>query len=176
MSNKIVCNYTLVLLFIVQIASTGFSSVAHAQNPAENQKIAIDIPVHLKNAKVLFDVSRPDFAGDVPVAFKYMNLMAKLFAKEGTEANIIGVFYAEAAYFLLNDALYNARRGVTTGNPYKTLIAHIQEAGVQLEMCVNAMKEQNIRKEDLLPGVKVNGGANLRMVQLEQEGFTRLQP
>ncbi len=48
--------------------------------------------------------------------------------------------------------------------------------GVQIEECANAMKMQHISNEDLLKGVRVNSGANMRMVQLMQEGFVRLQP
>ena len=59
---------------------------------------------------------------------------------------------------------------------YKSLIADLIAQGVQIEVCVNAMKLQHISNRDLLKGVKVNGGANLRMVQLMQEGFVRLQP
>lgn len=138
--------------------------------------IAVDEPAHIKTANVLFDVSHADFAGDVPVVLKYMLLMTELYAKDGTKAKIIGVFYADGAYFVLNDALYNDRRGITTGNPYKGMIAELQKSGVQFEICVKAMQEQSIRREDLLPGVKVNGGANLRMVQLMQEGFAHLVP
>lgn len=165
-----------VLAFLMQAWLVAGPQAALADQGVSEPDIAIDVPVHLKTAKVLFDASRPDFAGDVPVALKYMKLMTEFFEKEGTKGQIVGVFYGDTAYMMLEDSLYNARRGVTSGNPYKTMIAELQKAGVRFEICVKAMSEQNIRRQDLLPGVLVNAGANLRMVALMQQGFVRLQP
>ncbi len=145
--------------------------------PKQNElKINIDIPVVLKKANVVFDIGRVSFSGDMPFALRYMSIMAKTFKEKGTEGQIIGIFYADASYLVLNDQAYNAHRHVTTGNPYKGLVADLMAQGVQIEQCANAMKMQRISNEDLLTGVKVNSGANLRMVQLMQEGFVRLQP
>jgi intracellular sulfur oxidation DsrE/DsrF family protein len=47
---------------------------------------------------------------------------------------------------------------------------------VQIEECAQTMKANQWRNEDLLPDVKVNAGANFRIVQLVQEGFVQLQP
>lgn len=149
---------------------------ARAAEANTGQDIKVDIPLEIKSAKVLFDIGRMSFAGDVPLPLMYMDLMTDKFKELGTKGRIIGIFYGDATYLVLNDAAYNARRRVTTGNPYKGLLAQLQGKGVELEICVNAMKFQNIKNEYLLPGVKVNGGANLRMVQLVQEGFVRLQP
>jgi intracellular sulfur oxidation DsrE/DsrF family protein len=162
------------LFIFCLVLAPGYGKTVLAAAP--DGDIKVDIPVVLKSAKVLFDIERVSFAGDVPVALHFMDIMANKFAEQGTRGQIIGIFYGEATYLLLSDAAYNARRHVTTGNPYKGLISGLQGLGVQIEVCGTAMKLQNIRNEDLLPDVKVNGGANLRMVQLMQEGFMRLQP
>jgi intracellular sulfur oxidation DsrE/DsrF family protein len=62
------------------------------------------------------------------------------------------------------------------GNPYKDQIAALMNDGVQFEECSQTMKANHWRNEDLLPAVKVNTGANFRIVQLVQEGFVQLQP
>lgn len=149
------------------------SDKASSQNEL---KIKVDIPVSLKKAKVLCDVGHVSFLGDMPFALRYMGGLANAFKEQGTEGQVIGIFYSDATYLVLNDQAYNAHRHVNTGNPYKSLIADLIAQRVQIEVCVNAMKFQRISNEDLLKGVKVNGGANLRMVQLVQEGFVRLQP
>lgn len=146
---------------------------ASTQNEA---KIKVDIPVVLKQAKVVFDIGRVSFTGDMPFALRYMSIMSKVFKEQIVEGQIIGVFYADASYLVLNDQAYNAHRRVTTGNPLKATIEELMAEGVQLKECANAMKMQHIRNEDLLAGVKVNSGANLRMIELMQEGFLRLQP
>jgi len=38
------------------------------------------------------------------------------------------------------------------------------------------MKKHRWSNEDLLPGVKVNGGAVLRVIQLVQQGYVQIQP
>ncbi|MCE5330057.1 hypothetical protein LLG07_06980 [bacterium] len=48
-----------------------------------------------------------------------------------TKGQIIGVFHGDAAYMTLNDEAYNTYRKVTTGNPYKELIAELIKQGVQ---------------------------------------------
>jgi len=65
---------------------------------------------------------------------------------------------------------------VSTGNPYKELIAELLKQGVQVEECSVSMRAHNWVNEDLLPGVKVNTGAVIRLIQLTQEGYVQLQP
>lgn len=155
------------------------NTAAFAADNAVQQKepeIRIDIPVSLQKANVVFDIGRVSFSKDLPFAFRFMDIMVKRFKEQGTAGQIIGSFYADAAYLLLNDQAYNRHRNINTGNPYKGLIAELQAQGVQIEECAMSMKLQKIGNEDLLPGVKVNSGANPRMVQLMQQGFVRLQP
>lgn len=38
------------------------------------------------------------------------------------------------------------------------------------------MADNHWQNAELLPGIKVNTGANFRIVQLVQEGFVQLQP
>ncbi len=136
----------------------------------------VDIPVKLEKADVVFNMDHLAFAGDMPVGINYMHLLAERMKADGTRGRIIAIFHGDAAYMTLTDASYNAHRGVTTGNPYKGLIAQLQREGVQIEECVNSMKNNHWVNADLLPGVKVNGGAVARLIQLEEQGFIQLQP
>lgn len=113
------------------------------------------------------------FSGDMPVGIKYMHLLALRLEKMGVKGQIVGVFHGKAAYMTLNDKTYNAVRKVDTGNPYKGPIAELIKQGVQVEECVVSMKAHGWVNADLLPGVKVNGGAVARLVQLGQEGTSR---
>ncbi len=170
---------SIVLLTMVLAMGLAFNTpVLAAGNTAKEPepKIHVDIPVSLAKAKVLFDIGHVTFYGDMPFALFFMNLMEKRFREQGTEGQIIGEFYAGASYLLLNDLAYNKHRHVGTGNPYKGLIAALLGRGVQIEACAMTMKMQDISNADLLPGVRVTSGANLRMVQLMQEGYVRLQP
>ena len=61
-----------------------------------------------------------------------MHLLANRFKKMGTKGQIIGVFRGDAAYMTLNDKAYDVYRGVSTGNPYKSLIAELIRRGAQI--------------------------------------------
>ena len=77
---------------------------------------------------------------------------------------------------LLDDPAYNRVRNWERGNPYKKQIAALLRDGVEIEECGHTMAENRWGNSELLPGVRVNSGANFRIVQLAQEGFVQLQP
>lgn len=94
----------------------------------------------------------------------------------GAKGRIVGVFHGSAAYMTLNDRAYNANRHVSTGNPYKALIMDLLGQGVDIEECAVSMENNKWSNSDLLPGVKVNSGAVLRITQLVQQGYVQIQP
>lgn len=136
----------------------------------------VDIPVKLEKADVVFSMNHLVLRGDMSVGLRYMDLMAKGFKEAGTKGQIIGVFFNEAGHLTLTDKAYNTSRNIGTGNPYKGLIADLIKQGVQIEECAETMKAHKWNNDDLLPGVKVNAGAVLRLVQLAQQGFVQVQP
>lgn len=159
------------------VLGIGYGMSARAQAPASDPAaIHVDIPVELKVANVVFNMDHRAFQGDMPTGLKYMQLLAERIKKSGTPGKIIGVFHGEAAYLTLNDKAYNAARRVSTGNPYKALIADLQKAGVQIEECAVSMKGNNWGNADLLPGVLVNSGAVMRLTQLVQQGYVQIEP
>lgn len=156
----------------------GLSSTLAADKPskAAENAITIDVPVVLKQAKVVFNMDHIALQGDLPIGMRYMDLLSKRFKENRTEGNIVAVFHGMAGYMLLNDEAYNQNRKVTTGNPYKDLVANLITEGVQIEECSVTMKGNNWGNKDLLPSIKVNTGAIGRLVQLAQEGYTAIQP
>ncbi|ERR1035437_893692 len=166
-------------LRIAVFAGFGLAGLAWAvdgQETKPSSTIHIDIPVTLEKANVVFNLDHLVFTGDLPVGMKYMNLLAKRIKEMGAQGQIIGVFHSEAAYLTLNDKAYNAYRNVTTGTPYKELVANLIKQGVQIEECAVSMKAHGWSNNDLLPGVKVNGGAVARLIQLVQQGYIQIQP
>lgn len=156
----------------------GWFSVSMAGEivPVPTSAIHVDIPVKLEKANVVFNMDHLAFSGDMPVGIKYMHLLALRFKKMGTRGRIIGIFHGAAAYMTLKDKSYNVDRKVSTGNPYKGLIKELLKQGVQIEECAVSMKDNNWTNEDLLPGVKVNGGAVSRLIELVQNGYIQIQP
>lgn len=160
-------------LMVVALATIPLAQPVQAQNAPG---IRVDVPVVLKQAKIVFNMDHAAFGGDTPVGLAHMGLMIERFKKIGTDWKIVAVFHGEAGYMLLNDDKYNAVRKTKNGNPYKTLIKSLSDNGVQIEECAVTMKGNGWVNEDLLPLVKVNAGADGRIVQLVQEGYVMLQP
>jgi intracellular sulfur oxidation DsrE/DsrF family protein len=164
------------MVLLVCLGVTQFILLVAIQNTQAEPSIHIDIPVNLKKANVVFNMSQVDLSGDVPTGIKYMQLLAAHFKEMKTRGRIIGIFHGHAAYLIVNDKTYNAYRLAETGNPYKNLIIRLMEQGVQIEACAVSMKNNGWSNGDLLPGVKVNAGAIGRLVQLVQEGYVQIQP
>jgi intracellular sulfur oxidation DsrE/DsrF family protein len=169
----------IILSGVIACHGVGFtlsSSPVNAQTAQADRPIQVDVPVALEKGNVVFNMDHLAFAGDMPVGIKYMHLLANRFKETNMKGRIIGIFHGDAAYMTLNDQAYNAYRAVSTGNPYKALIAALMNQGVQIEECAVSMKGHNWSNGDLLPGVKVNTGAVIRLIQLTQEGYVQIQP
>ena len=159
-------------LMAAALTLPAFSALAESTSP----QIKIDVPVVLKQAKVLFNIDHAAFNGDAPVGLKQMELMLERLKPHGTKLSLAGVFHGDGGYMLLNDETYDKVRKTKTGNPYKGMVENLIKQGVEIEACAVTMKGNKWGNEDLLPGVKVNSGALGRIVQLEQEGYVMIQP
>jgi intracellular sulfur oxidation DsrE/DsrF family protein len=151
--------------FVIAIGSLS------AQDNSE-PALRIDIPTKLEKANVVIDFGHAVFNGDMPFALGDINLLATDFRDWNTKGRIVVIFHGDAAYLILNDESYNSNRHVATGNLYKGLPNGLMEKGVQLELCGATAKGNHWGNANLLPGVKVNVNAMVRLTQLEQEGFT----
>ena len=152
------------------------TSPARAQQPEPRPALRIDVPAAAKASKVVFNMDHPAFAGDQPIGLRQMQSMILAYKELKTPLEIIAVFHGAAGYMMLNDEAYNRARKTVNGNPYKQQIVALQQQGVKFEECVHTAEANGWTNSDLLSGVKVNGGATLRLVQLMQDGFVQLQP
>jgi intracellular sulfur oxidation DsrE/DsrF family protein len=136
--------------------------------------LRIDIPVKLERLKLVFGVAALSFEGDLPASMFHLQLIENDIADWKAEAQVIVVFHTNAGHVTLNDASYNADRLVTTGNPYKDLLADLMKRGVQVELCGATAKAHKYGSADLLPGIKVNTDAMARLTQLSEQGFVKI--
>jgi len=165
-----------VALMLVNVYSPQSSVADEMMSPQAKKGIEIDVPVKVENADVVFNMHHLAFRGDMPLGIRYMQLLASHYKQQNIKGKIVGIFYGDVAYMMLNDRAYNAYRGVSSGNPYKELIAELLQQGVEIEECAVSMKGHNWSNEDLLPGVKVTTGAVIRLIQLAQQGYVQIQP
>ncbi|MEJ0018851.1 MAG: DsrE family protein [Acetobacteraceae bacterium] len=152
------------------------AGVAAGPAAAQDADLRIDVPVVLKEARVVFNLDHLAFDGDEPIGLNFLHIMTERFRADGTAAKIVAVFHGPNGYMLLNDAAYDRVRHWQHGNPYKDQIAALMRAGVEVEECGQTMRANGWRNADLLPGIKVNSGANFRIVELVQQGYVQLQP
>jgi intracellular sulfur oxidation DsrE/DsrF family protein len=148
-----------------------YGGVATTRTTDGDHALHIDIPVKLEKANVVLNIDHLDLAGDMPIAIGHLGLLVSDFGQSNTRGQIIGLFHTNAGHVTLNDKAYNAERKVTTGNPYKDLIASLMKQGVQIELCGATAKGHNWVSADLLPGVKVNTDAMIRLTELAQQGY-----
>ncbi len=165
----------LLILAIVFVGSH-FSAALAAEAEFVSAEVKIDIPVHLKKGNIVFNMDHLAFSGDQPVGLKYMALLKERFEREKISGKIIAVFHGDAGYMTLEDESYNAYRNVKTGNPYKAQIQELIKNGVQIEECAMTMKAKKWLNKDLILGVKVNTGAVVRLLELNQQGFYEVHP
>ena len=136
--------------------------------------IHIDIPVKLEEVKVVFSIASLSFEGDLPASLFHMGLIVDDIADWKAKSQVVAVFHTNAGHVTLHDAAYNADRGITTGNPYKGMVADFIKRGVKIELCGATAKVHNYGNADLLPNIKINRDAMARTTQLVQEGFVKI--
>jgi intracellular sulfur oxidation DsrE/DsrF family protein len=148
------------------------SVTALCAQESAHQGLHIDIPTRLDRANVVVDMGHAVFNGDMPFALGDINLLASDLRDWNATGHVVMIFHGDAAFLVLNDETYNANRHTSTGNRYKELLNGLMQKGVQLELCGATAAANHWGNANLLPGVKVNVNAMVRVTQLEQQGYT----
>ena len=163
----------LPILLALCIAGACGTAPAQTANAAGSQPgLHIDVPTRLTKANVVVDMGHAVFGGDMPFALGDIQLLATDLRQWQANGQVIVIFHGDAAYMVLNDSAYDANRHVTTGNRFKSALNKWMALGVQIELCGATAEANHWTNADLLPGVKVNLNAMVRLTQLEQDGYT----
>lgn len=131
----------------------------------------IDVPVTIKDAHVLFRIDRVVPSRDNHLALQQITVLSEKLRQMGANAKIVVVFNGDGGFMALNDEAYNEIKSTKDGNPYKTAIENLLAQGVEVEECGMTMMRERWRNNQLLPEIKVNTGANLRVIDLVQKGY-----
>ena len=165
----------LVVLFVTCcFIGLGTAHRGGSANAQADPALHIDIPTRLEKANVVIDFGHLVFGGDMPFALGDIHLLASDLRDWDTKGQVVVIFHGDAAYLVLNDESYNTNRRVSTGNPYKAQLNELMKLGVHLELCGATAKGNHWGNADLLPWIKVNVNAMVRLTQLEQEGYTMI--
>lgn len=139
--------------------------------------IDVEVPVKLRHARVVFNTDqRLENAAGKPTVFVWLDEMLLHFEQWKTRRKLIVIVHGPAGDWGLNDAAWNRVHGTTTGNPHAAQIAYLQSKNVRFEICAYTMQLNSWTNADLLPDVKPTTGAIARLIQLQQRGWTILQP
>ena len=161
-------------LGLAALVSSGLL-IGQAAGAETQAAIHVDVPVVLKQAKVVFNMDAAPPANGMPISLKHMMMMTDFFKKNGTKWTMVAVFAGPGGDMLLSDEKYNQAKWTKTGNPYKGLISKLVARGVQVEECAVTMKANGWTNKDLLPIAKVDGGGEVRLVELVQKGYVQMQ-
>ena len=163
-----------ILLAVCAAVACGTLSAQNAAGAGNEAALHIDVPTKLNRANVVVDMGHAVFGGDMPFALGDIKLLASDLHEWQATGQVVMIFHGDAAYMVLNDDAYNANRRTTSGNRFKTALAGLMAMGVQIELCGATASANHWTNADLLPGVKVNVNAMVRLTQLEQDGYTMI--
>ena len=164
----------LLLALIMMANFFNGESLQTQDKDKSDQSLHIDVVVKLERGNVVFNIDHLALFGDMPFAIAHINVVNKDFNEWGANGKIVAIFHSDAGYIMLDDDAYNENRHINTGNPYKALIQDMMKRGIQVELCGLTAKVNNWVNSQLIPGVKVNTNAMVRLIQLEQEGYQLL--
>lgn len=167
-------NTVSILLALCAAAACGTLPAQDAAGAGNQPALHIDVPTKLNRANVVVDMGHAVFGGDTPFALGDIKLLATDLREWHASNRVVMIFHGDAAYMVLNDDAYNANRHATTGNRFKSAINELMAMGVQVELCGATASANHWGNADLLPGVKVNVNAMVRITQLEQNGYTMI--
>jgi intracellular sulfur oxidation DsrE/DsrF family protein len=139
----------------------------------ENADFAIP-PGHV--FKVMWEMN----VGDTLVASPQLGIMARFYnlhARHGIPVERLkaaGVFHGTGWWALLSDSAFAARFGGKT-NPSRALVEELLANGAQLVLCGQTAAFRGVKREELLPGVKLAMSAMTALNVLGADGY-RLNP
>lgn len=136
--------------------------------------LVIDIPIRLEDVRSVHSIGALQFEGDLPASLFHLQLIAGDIAEWGAKSEVIAVFHTNAGHVTLKDSSYDAARNISTGNPYKQLVADLVRQGVKIELCGATARVNGWGNGDLLPDVSVNTDAMARTIELVQRGFVKI--
>ena len=100
---------------------------------------------------------------------RFYNIHARNGVAEG-RLKAAAVFHGSGWTALLSDSAFAARFGGKP-NPSRRLVEELLQHGAQLVLCGQTAGARNIRRDELLPGVKVAVSAMMAFLTLQHDGY-----
>lgn len=124
--------------------------------------------------KVLFEISAGgadtvNINAQLVTMARFFNIHARNGVPE-SRLKAAAVFHGQGWTALLSDSAFAARFGGKP-NPTRKLVEELVQHGAQLVLCGQTAGARGIKREELLPGVKVAASAMTAFVSLQNDGY-----
>jgi len=169
------------LVFLLMVGQTAVWA-EDGSGATENTKPPLQI-VNQTGIKVVVQVNYsdtvPNGIGKQVMAVKNLyDQYSALGMKSGKDYEIIIVFRADGAQFLLTDEAYNlkVKQPHSKGNPNKAMIEAMHRGGVKMYECHVAMKLKGYKPEDIFPFSRIVVSGIGAVVDSEKSGYMEITP
>lgn len=173
-------------VLISALAAMAFMTAAPAAQAAgaeaENTKPPLQI-THQTGLKVVVQVNYSDtvpngVSKQVLAVKNLVDQYTHLGMKAGQDYDIVMVFRADGAQFLLDDEAYDAkvRQAHPKGNPNRALLEALHASGVTMYQCNVAMKLKGYEPGEILPFSRLVVSGIGALVDLEKSGYQLITP
>ena len=170
---------------ILILSLHGISSVAFAEthdSMAENSKPPLQI-VSQAGLKVVVQVNYADtipngISKQVMAAKNLYDQYSALGMKAGKDYEIVIVFRADGAQFLLTDEAYDQKikQPHPKGNPNRAMLEALNKGGVKMYECGVAMQLKGYSPQDILSYSRVVVSGIGAMIDFEKAGYLSITP
>lgn len=181
MLSRTITNLALVLVLAVCGLSVSF---AKAQLPVPSVGVIPDVPGATDKPdpsrvyKIVFDVrSTADSPDSISPALIGIGKLLNTYRKYGVPADHIqatAVFHGPTILQATKDETYHARTGAKA-NPNVALVHELAAAGVKLVICGVSARDQNYTASDLLPEATLNLSATVTFIDLQLQGYVKVE-
>lgn len=162
----------------------GGASAAQAQMVVPSAGVVPDVPGApdkpdpARMYKFVFDVqSLADNADGVSPALTGIGRLLNTYRGYGVPADhlqVTAVFHGKTIVLVTKDETYRGRTGAKA-NPNKDILRQLQAAGVKTVVCAVSAREQNYTAADLLPSVQMDLSATITFMELQSQGYVKVE-
>ncbi len=170
----------LLVLSLHAMSSAAFAETSVSM--AENTKP----PMQIANQTALKVAVQVNYADTVPNGISKQVMAAKnlydqytaLGMKPGKDYEIVMVFRADGAQFLLTDEAYDkkVKQSHPKGNPNRAMLDELIKGGVKMYECGVAMRLKGYSPQDILPYSRIVMSGIGALVDFEKSGYLAITP
>lgn len=178
-------NFWAMIFGLSVLLLTGFQHVAWAETDGVEAKNTKP-PLQIVNQTAIRVVAQINYADTMPNGMSKQVMAVKnlydqytaLGMKPGKDHEIVMVFRADGAQFLLTDEAYDlkVKKPHPKGNPNKAMLEAMHKGGVKMYECHVAMKLKGYKPENIFPFSRIVVSGIGAVIDFEKSGYMEITP